>query len=80
MNKKYASGKKKNAVSTLRNPMLYLASVISSFIFAFGESFIGLFNFHLTINEVVEIVTLSIVGIFASMVIFGILNDAWQKK
>ena len=67
--------KSSGSEKTLRNPMLYVASIISSFLFAFAESYIGLFNFHLTVREVIEIIILSVVGIFASMAIFGGLND-----
>ena len=70
------SGPKGRNERMLSNPMLYLSSIISSFVFAFAESYIGLFNFHLALREVAEIIILSVVGIFASMAIFGGLQDA----
>ena len=63
----------------LKDPMLYLASITSSFLFGFIESYFGIFEFHITEYEVTVIVALSIIGIFASLVIYATFSDAEQK-
>ena len=63
----------------LKDPMLYLASITSSFLFGFIESYFGIFEFHITEYEVTVIVAMSIIGIFASLVIYAAFSDAEQK-
>ena len=63
----------------LKDPMLYLASITSSFLFGFIESYFGIFEFHITEYEVTVIVAMSIIGIFASLVIYASFSDAEQK-
>ena len=63
----------------LKDPMLYLASITSSFLFGFIESYFGIFEFHITEYEVTVIVAMSIIGIFASLVIYATFSDAEQK-
>ncbi len=63
----------------LKDPMLYLASITSSFLFGFIESYFGIFEFHITEYEVAVIVTMSIIGIFASLVIYASFSEAEQK-
>ena len=63
----------------LRDPMLYLASITSSFLFGFIESYFGIFEFHITEYEVTVIVAMSIIGIFASLVIYASFSDAEKK-
>lgn len=60
----------------LKDPMLYLGSIVSSFLFGFIESFVGIFNFALTVREVSIIVLMSVVGIFFSVFFYGLLSDA----
>lgn len=60
----------------LKDPMLYMGSIVSSFLFGFIESFLGIFNFALTVREVSIIVLLSVVGIFFSVFFYGLLSDA----
>ncbi len=56
--------------------MLYVGSIVSSFLFGFIESFVGIFNFALTVREVSIIVLMSMVGIFFSVFFYGLLSDA----
>ena len=63
----------------LKDPMLYLASITSSFLFGFIESYFGIFEFHITEYEVSVIVAMSIIGIFASLVIYASFSEAEQK-
>lgn len=63
----------------LHDPMLYVASTLESFIFGFIESFVGIFNFHLTTNEVIIIVFLSVVGIFVSLILYAVLSSVEQS-
>ena len=63
----------------LKDPMLYLASITSSFLFGFIESYFGIFEFHITECEVTVIVAMSIIGIFASLVIYASFSEAEQK-
>ena len=63
----------------LKDPMLYLASITSSFLFGFIESYFGIFEFHITEYEVTVIVAMSIIGIFASLVIYASFSEAEQK-
>lgn len=59
----------------LKDPMLYVGSIISSFLFGFLESFVGIFNFNLTFREVSIIVLMSVVGIFFSVLFYGLLSS-----
>ena len=59
----------------LKDPMLYVASIIESFLFGFIESFVGIFNFNLNPREVFIIVLMSVVGIFFSIFFYAILSD-----
>lgn len=63
----------------LKDPMLYLASITSSFLFGFIESYFGIFEFHITEYEVTVIVAMSIIGIFASLVIYASFSGAEKK-
>ena len=63
----------------LKDPMLYLASITSSFLFGFIESYFGIFEFHITEYEVTVIVAMSIIGIFASLVIYAVFSDTEKK-
>ena len=52
----------------LKDPMLYVASILSSFFFGFVESFVGIFNFDINVREVAVMIhvarkpTASVVG------------------
>ncbi len=59
----------------LRDPMLYVASILESFFFGFIESFVGIFNFNLSPREVFIIVLMSVVGIFFSLFFYALLSD-----
>lgn len=59
----------------LRDPMLYIASILESFLFGFIESFVGIFNFNLSPREVFIIVLMSVVGIFFSLFFYALLSD-----
>ncbi len=63
----------------LKDPMLYVASILSSFFFGFVESFVGIFNFNLSFREVTIIVFLSVVGIFFSLVVYALLSDTENR-
>ncbi len=63
----------------LKDPMLYLASITSSFLFGFIESYFGIFEFHITEYEVTVIVAMSIIGIFASLVIYASFSSIENK-
>ena len=63
----------------LKDPMLYLASITSSFLFGFIESYFGIFEFHITEYEVTVIVAMSIIGIFASLVIYASFSSVENK-
>ncbi len=55
--------------------MLYVASIIESFLFGFIESYVGIFNFNLSLREVTIIVGMSVVGIFFSLLFYAALSD-----
>ena len=63
----------------LKDPMLYVASILSSFFFGFVESFVGIFNFDINAREVAVIVVLSIVGIFFSLIVYAVLDSTEEK-
>ena len=63
----------------LKDPMLYVASILSSFFFGFVESFVGIFNFDINVREVAVIVVLSIVGIFFSLMVYAVLDSTEEK-
>lgn len=65
--------------SMLKDPMLYLASITSSFLFGFIESYFGIFEFHITDYEVTIIVAMSIIGIFTSLIIYAAFADTEHK-
>jgi hypothetical protein len=59
---------------------LYIAAIISSFLFAFLESFIGLFNFKLTAFEVSVIIILTVAGMWVSLALDEIIVKIWKMK
>ena len=59
----------------LKDPMLYVASILSSFFFGFVESFVGIFNFNLSFREVTIIVFMSVIGIFFSPIVYALPSD-----
>ncbi|HLH85597.1 MAG TPA: hypothetical protein VKU79_01875 [Thermoplasmataceae archaeon] len=54
-------------------------NITSSLLFGFIESYVGIFNFNLTLREITIIVVMSVVGIFASLVIYALLSDAERE-
>jgi hypothetical protein len=63
----------------LKDPMLYMASILSSFFFGFVESFVGIFNFNLSFREVTIIVFMSVIGIFFSLIVYALLSDTENR-
>ena len=59
----------------LRDPMLYVASTIESFLFATIESFVGYFNLNMRPMQIVFLVLISVVGIFVSLFLYAVLSD-----
>jgi len=65
--------------SILRDPSLYIGAIVSSFVFAFIEAYVGLFNLAFTGVEVTEIIVLSVIGIFVSLLITSFFANLDHK-
>lgn len=59
----------------IRDPVLYIAPIIVSFLFAILEASVGYFYLRMSFREITFLVAVSIIGIFGTMFLYAMLSN-----